>query len=333
MGVIIIAEAGVNHNGKIELAMKLVDEAVKAGVDAIKFQTANPSMNVSQFADKADYQKRTTREGETQLEMLNKLILKNEDFIKIKNYCDAEGIIFLSSTFDYDSLLFLESLDLKYHKVPSGDIINLPYLEQLAKFNRPILLSTGMANMREIEQAINTLVDNGTDRNKITLLHCTTEYPAPIEETNLNAINTLRESFRLSIGYSDHTRGYEASIAAVALGSEVIEKHFTLDRNMEGPDHKASLEPGELREMVRHIRNVEMALGDGIKKPSASELKNMPIVRKSIVAGRYIKSGEVFTTENLLVKRPGDGLSPLRWHDVLGRSAKRDFQEDEQIEL
>jgi N,N'-diacetyllegionaminate synthase len=331
--VLIVAEAGVNHNGDFKTAIQMVDTAIEAGVDAIKFQTGIPGKNVSKFAQKAEYQKRHTSGKESQLEMLNKLVLKNDEFIRLKKYCDSKGIIFFSSAFDFESLKFLESIRVKYHKIPSGDIINLPYLEKVGALNKTVLLSTGMASLGEIESAIKILVKKGTSRNKIILLHCTSEYPAPVNEVNLLAIQTLKNAFKLRVGYSDHTAGIEISLAAVALGAEVIEKHFTLNRNMKGPDHKASIEPAELKSMVNAIRNIESALGDGIKKPSKSEIKNMPVIRKSIVAARSIKKGEKFSVNNLALKRPGNGLSPLMWYDVLGKKAKKDFSEDEPVEL
>lgn len=331
--IFIIAEAGVNHNGHYDIAIQLVDKALEAGADAIKFQTGIPSRNVSRFAPKAAYQKKYTPQDQSQLEMLNKLVLKNSEFIQIKKYCDEKGIIFLSSAFDVESLEFLESLHVICHKIPSGDIVNIPYLEKVGSLNKSVLLSTGMANLGEIEIAVNTLVKSGASKDKITLLHCTTEYPAPVEETNLHAILTLKSAFKLKVGYSDHTPGYEISLAAVALGAEVIEKHLTLDRSMDGPDHKASIEPEEFKKMVIAIRNIENALGDGIKQPSKSERKNMPVVRKSIVAGKKIKKGEILTVQNLALKRPGNGLSPLMWHAILGKKAIKDFSEDEPIEF
>jgi N,N'-diacetyllegionaminate synthase len=331
--VFIVAEAGVNHNGDFRTATKMVDKALEAGVDAIKFQTGIPEKNVSKFAQKAEYQKKHTPARETQLDMLNKLVLKNSEFARIKNYFDKKGIVFFSSAFDFESLDFLESIGVKYHKIPSGDIINLPYLEKVGTLNKNVLLSTGMASLGEIEAAINILAENGTSRKKITLLHCTSEYPAPVNEVNLLAIQTLKNTFKLRTGYSDHTVGIEISLAAVALGAEVIEKHFTLDRHMKGPDHKASIEPAELMSMVDAIRNIESAFGDGIKKPTRSELKNMFVIRKSIVAAKSIKKGEVFSVSNLGLKRPGNGLSPFRWYDILGKTAGKDYSEDEPIEL
>jgi N,N'-diacetyllegionaminate synthase len=331
--VFIVAEAGVNHNGNFETAIRMVDKAFDAGADAIKFQTGIPGKNISKFAQKAEYQKKYTSGRESQLDMLKKLVLKNTEFVRIKKYCDKKGIVFFSSAFDLESLNFLESIGVKYHKIPSGDIINLPYLEKIGTLNKNVLLSTGMSSLGEIETAINILVENGTSRNKIILLHCTSEYPAPVNEVNLFAIQTLKNTFKLRTGYSDHTEGIEISLAAVALGAEVIEKHFTLDRRMKGPDHKASVEPDELKSMVSAIRNIESAFGDGIKKPTRSELKNMTVIRKSIVAAKPIKKGEVFSISNLGLKRPGNGLSPLRWYDILGKAAGKDYSEDEPIEL
>lgn len=329
MGVYIIAEAGVNHNGSFETACRMVDEAKKAGVDCIKFQTFKSCNLVSSKASKADYQKDTTGEG-SQLEMLKKLELSFDEFIKLKEYCDTCGITFLSTPFDMESIAFLNDLDMPFWKIPSGEITNLPYLTAIAKTGRPVVMSTGMCGWEEIDAAIEVLRNNGT--TDISLLQCNTEYPTPFEDVNLKAIQTMRERFNLRTGYSDHTKGIVASIAAVALGAEIIEKHFTLDRNMEGPDHKASLEPSELKEMTDSIRNIEKAIGNGDKKPSESEKKNISVARKSIVAKKDIKAGEVFNEENLTVKRPGTGISPMRWFDIIGRNSDRDYKEDDLIE-
>ncbi len=328
---LIIAEAGVNHNGSFNLACKLVDEAKKAGADIVKFQTAIPEKVISKFAEKADYQKKTTGSGESQLEMVRKITLPYSDFIELKKYCEYKEIAFLSTPFDLSSIEFLEELGCSLWKIPSGEITNLPYLIKIAKTNKEIILSTGMSTIGEVEEAIKVLNDNGA--GKISLLHCTTEYPAPIEDVNLNAMKTMRQKFGLDVGYSDHTKGIEISIAAVALGAKIIEKHFTLDRTMEGPDHKASLEPDELAAMVKAVRNVELAMGNGVKEPSESEKKNISIARKSIIAARTIKAGEILTEENLATKRHGNGINPMRWHDVIGRKAIRDFIEDELIEI
>ena len=330
MGVFIIAEAGVNHNGSFELACKLVDAAKTAGVDCIKFQTFKSNKLVSHTAQKAEYQKETTGDG-SQVDMLKKLELSYNDFLKLKDYCDQVGICFLSTPFDFDSIDFLNSIEMPFWKIPSGEITNYPYLVALAKTGRPVVMSTGMCNVTEIEEAISVLRRNGT--KEIILLHCNTEYPTPFEDVNLRAMQTMHDTFGLDVGYSDHTRGIEIPVAAVALGATVIEKHFTLDRNMEGPDHKASLEPDELAAMVHAIRNVEQAMGSGIKEPSKSERKNIAIARKSIVAAKSIKEGEILTEENLTTKRPGSGVSPMRWPEVIGTKAIRDFDEDEQIEL
>lgn len=331
MRTLIIAEAGVNHNGDIDLAKRMVLEAKKSGVDIIKFQTAKIDLLVSKNAEKANYQKKTTGSQEKQYDMIKKLLLTFEQFRELNDYCKENGITFLSTPFDLVSIDFLDDLNIPFWKVPSGEITNLPYLMKIAKTHKPVIMSTGMSTLEEIEAAMKVLREN--ESGEITLLHCTTEYPAPFEDVNLKAMHTLSEKFNVSVGYSDHTRGIEIPIAAVALGAKVIEKHFTLDRNMAGPDHKASLEPNELKAMVDAIRNIESALGNGIKQPANSEMKNKAVARKSIIAKRDIKEGDIFTEENLTVKRPGDGISPMRWFDVLGNTAIRDFQEDELIEL
>lgn len=328
MSVMIIAEAGVNHNGSYDLACKLVDAAKEAGADIIKFQTFKAKNLVTDDAPKADYQKETTGDA-SQQSMLEKLELSYEDFIRLKAYCDHVGITFLSTPFDMESVGFLDELGIPFWKIPSGEITNYPYLVALAKTGRPIVMSTGMCDMKEIRDAVDVLKENGA--TDIKLLHCNTEYPTPMEDVNLRAMDTMREAFGCEVGYSDHTRGIEVPIAAVAMGAAIIEKHFTLDRNMEGPDHKASLEPDELKQMVQSIRNIETALGSGIKKPSPSEEKNRAVVRKSIVAKRDIKLGEVFTEENLTTKRPGTGMSPMRWKERIGKVADRDFVEGEQL--
>ena len=330
MSVYIIAEAGVNHNGSFELACKLVDAAKAAGVDCIKFQTFKSENLVSHSAQKAEYQKDTTGEG-SQVDMLKKLELSYDEFLKLKEYCDQVGICFLSTPFDFDSIVFLNSIEMPFWKIPSGEITNYPYLVALAKTGKPVVMSTGMCEMEEIEEAIKVLRDNGT--KDIKLLHCNTEYPTPFEDVNLKAMETIRNAFGLEVGYSDHTKGIEVPIAAVALGATVIEKHFTLDRNMEGPDHKASLEPDELAKMVQSIRNIEKSLGTGDKKPSASEKKNIAVARKSIVAKTAIKCGDELSEANITVKRPGNGISPMRWNELIGTKAVRDFKEDELIEL
>ncbi len=331
MKVFVIAEAGVNHNGSIEIAKRLVDKAKEAGANAIKFQTFRAEKLVTKLLEKAEYQKKETEKDENQLEMLRKLELSYTDFIELYEYTKLKGIEFLSTPFDLESIDFLSTLGMKRWKIPSGEITNLPYLLKIAKLKMPVILSTGMSTLEEIKIAAKILRENGV--NDLTILHATTEYPAPFEEVNLNAMITIKNHLHLPIGYSDHTKGIEIPIAAVALGAEVIEKHFTLDRNMDGPDHKASIEPDELKRMVEAIRNVEKALGDNEKKPTKSEIKNIMVVRKSIVAKKKIKKGEIFTEENLTTKRPGNGISPMHWFDVIGRTAKRDFAEDELIEI
>lgn len=330
MSVYIIAEAGVNHNGSFELACKLVDAAKEAGVDCIKFQTFKSNNLVSHNAQKADYQKSTTSDG-SQVDMLKKLELSYEEFLALKDYCDKVGICFLSTPFDFDSIDFLNSIDMPFWKIPSGEVTNLPYLVALATTGKPVVMSTGMCEMVEIEAAIKVLRENGT--KEIKLLHCNTEYPTPFEDVNLKAMQTMHDTFDLEVGYSDHTKGIEVPVAAVALGATIIEKHFTLDRNMEGPDHKASLEPDELKAMVSSIRHIEQALGTGDKIPSPSEKKNITVARKSIVAKLDIIEGEILSEDNITVKRPGTGISPMKWHEVIGTKAVRNFQEDELIEL
>lgn len=326
----IIAEAGDNHNGSIELAYQLVDKAVEAGADCVKFQTFVTEEVISKRAEKAEYQKESTGSEESQYEMVKKLELTFDNFRELQKYAKGKGIEFLSTPFDIPSVDFLESIDIPYFKIPSGEITNLPYLIRIAKTGRNIILSTGMAEMDEIAEAIKVLKENGA--GEISLLHCNTEYPTPMEDVNLKAMLTLKEKFGVKVGYSDHTQGIEVPIAATALGAEIIEKHFTLDHNMEGPDHKASLEPDELKAMVKGIRKIEKALGSGIKTASNSEKKNIDIARKSIVARKKIAKGELLTEENLAVKRPGNGISPMKWFEVVGTEAIRDFEEDEMIE-
>ena len=330
MSVYIIAEAGVNHNGDINLAYQLVDAAKAAGVDCIKFQTFKSENLVSHTAQKAEYQKAATGDS-SQQDMLKQLELSFGEFVSLKEYCDRKGICFLSTPFDFESIEFLNSIEMPFWKIPSGEVTNYPYLVALAKTGKPVVMSTGMCEMQEIEDAITVLRENGT--SEIKLLHCNTEYPTPYEDVNLRAMKTLRDAFGVEVGYSDHTKGIEVPIAAVAMGASVIEKHFTLDRNMEGPDHKASLEPQELKQMVDSIRHIEAALGSGDKKPSPSEKKNMAVARKSIVAAKRIKAGDILTEENITVKRPGNGICPMRWKEVLGTRAVRDFEEDELIEI
>lgn len=331
MGVCIIAEAGVNHNGSVEVAKEMVDKAKEAGADCIKFQTFVTKNVVAINAEKAEYQKQQTNPNESQFDMLKKLELSYEEFIDINEYCQKKDIEFLSTAFDMESIDFLDSLKMRRWKIPSGEITNLPYLTKIAKLRKPVILSTGMSTIEDIIAAVSVLKENGS--GEITVLHCTTEYPASYENVNLSAMKTIRSKLKLPVGYSDHTQGIEISIAAVAMGASVIEKHFTLDRQMEGPDHKASLEPDELKAMVKAIRNVELAIGSGEKKPTELEKKNMLIARKSIHAKRNIVKGERFSEENLIVKRPGHGISPMRWYEVIGQQAPRDFKEDELIEL
>ncbi len=329
MSIIIIAEAGVNHNGSLAAAKQMVLAARNAGADYIKFQTFSPEKLVSVYAEKAEYQKQTTGTEESQLEMLKKLALTQEDFLELKTYCRQQGIGFLSTPFDLDSIHFLDKLNMDFWKLPSGEITNLPYLLEIARTEKPVVMSTGMCGMEEIRQAVDCLKKAGTP--EITLLHCNTEYPTPMEDVNLKAMITMEKEFCLPVGYSDHTRGIEIPVAAAALGACVLEKHFTLDRGMEGPDHQASLEPEELKAMVTAVRNVEEALGSGKKEPSQSEQKNRAVARKSIVAKCRIKKGERFSEENLTVKRPGTGISPMRWPELMGQTADRDYAEDELI--
>lgn len=329
MSIRIIAEAGVNHNGSLELAKKMVDTAKTAGADYIKFQTFVPEKLVSRYAKKAEYQKQTTDAGQSQLEMLDKLALTQADFKGLKEYCERVGIGFISTPFDLESIAFLDSLDMDFWKLPSGEVTNLPYLEAIARTGKRVVMSTGMCEMNEIGDAVRVLEKGGV--TDIVLLHCNTEYPTPFEDVNLLAMRQMAETFGYPVGYSDHTVGIEVPVAAAALGAVVIEKHFTLDKTMEGPDHRASLEPEELEQMVRAIRNIEKSRGNGKKRRMRSEEKNCAVARKSIVAATDIKRGELFTERNLAVKRPGTGISPMRWHDLLGRRAARDYRRDELI--
>lgn len=331
MSVFIIAEAGVNHNGSIELAKKLIDVAVEAGVDAVKFQTFKTENLVSKNAQKADYQKETTDKEESQFDMIKKLELNIDTHHELIVYCKQKNIMFLSTPFDQDSIKLLDNLGLKIFKVPSGEITNFPYLRDIGKLGKKVILSTGMADIGEIEDALDILFESGTRKEDITVLHANTMYPTPMEDVNLKAMVTIGNTFDISYGYSDHTLGIEVDIAAVTLGASVIEKHFTLDKAMEGPDHKASLEPDELKAMVRSIRNIELALGSSIKKPSQSEKSNIQIARKSIVAKTYIKQGEVLSEENLAIKRPGNGISPMFWDEIVGTIAARDYMVDDLI--
>lgn len=329
----IIAEAGVNHNADLGIANKLIQVAVSSGADAIKFQTAIPELVATEYAQKAGYQKQGIGADETQVEMIKKIHFPIQVFSDIKKTCDDKGIVFLSTAFDLKSLRFLKGLEQVCYKIPSGEITNLPYLRHVGRLGRPIILSTGMATMEEIGSALKVLENSGTEKNLITVLHCTTEYPTPMSEVNLTAMISIRDNFGVKVGYSDHTLGIEVAIGAVAMGATVIEKHFTLDRNLPGPDHKSSLEPSELKSMVTAIRNIEVALGDGIKRPMPSEAKNIPVVRKSIVARKAIQAGEMFKVGNLTAKRPGTGISPMYFDEVLGQKARRNFAEDELIEL
>jgi len=325
--VFIIAEAGVNHNGRLDLAYQLIDVAKDAGADAVKFQAFKAENVVSKLADKAKYQKKTTGSDKSQLEMIKELEISFDDFIKLKKYCDKREIMFLSTPFDHQSIDFLYDL-VDIYKIPSGEIINHPYLKHIAAKNKPLIMSTGMANLGEIEEAINTIRSINSEV-KISLLHCTTNYPTPYEEVNLKAMQTLVTVFKLPVGYSDHTLGIEVPVAAVAMGAKIIEKHFTLDKKLPGPDHKASLEPGELKEMVKAIRNIELALGDGIKKPTKDELEIMKVARRSLVATRDIRGGEIIKESDIAIKRPGTGIPPKFKKIVMGMKLINDIKQDE----
>jgi N,N'-diacetyllegionaminate synthase len=329
---LVIAEAGVNHNGDLNLAFQLVEAAAQAGADVVKFQTFQAQELATSQANKAVYQKEATGGAENQLTMLQKLELTPEKHLQLIDHCRCCGIEFLSTAFDPGSINVLASLNLKYWKIPSGEITNLPYLLKIGSLKQPVILSTGMANLGEIEAALDVLEQAGTTRNQIAVLHCTTEYPAPLDEVNLRAMQTIGQAFGVAVGYSDHTDGIAVPIAAVAMGATVIEKHLTLDRTMEGPDHRASLEPDQFSLMVQGIRAIERALGDGIKRPTASERANLPIVRKSLVASRAIQAGEPFTADNICAKRPGTGISPMHWYALLSRTATRAYTPDELIE-
>lgn len=329
MSVLIIAEAGVNHNGNIENAKEMVRKAKEAGADYVKFQTFIPNKLVSRNATKAEYQKKKTDSNQSQLEMLENLALTFDDFKALKQYCEEMKIGFISTPFDLDSIDFLNDLNMDFWKIPSGEITNLPYLEKIAKTKKKVILSTGMCEIYEIKEAISVLERYGcTD---VILLHCNTEYPTPFNDVNLLAMNHIKCELNKPVGYSDHTIGIEVPIAAVALGAVVIEKHFTLDKNMEGPDHTASLDPIELKSMVKSIRNIEKSLGDGIKKRTVSEKKNLLVARKSIVAAQSISMGEIFTENNLTIKRPGTGISPMYWYDIIGKKATHNYCEDDLI--
>ncbi len=331
MSVYIIAEAGVNHNGKLDLALKLCDAAKEAGVDAVKFQTWKTENIVTASARQAAYQTENTGKEESQYDMLKGLELSYDHFRTIQDYCKKIGIDFLSTPDEEESLEFLVSLGLPFIKVGSGEVTNIPYLRKIGSCKKPVILSTGMSNIAQVALAYDTLLQAGADG--VSLLHCTTNYPCPYNEVNLKAMITLREAFKCQVGYSDHTMGTEVPVAAVAMGAEIIEKHFTLDKNMEGPDHKASLEPAELKQMVQQIRNIEVALGDGIKRPNKSESENAKVVQKSILAKRFIKKGEILTENILTVKRAGEGISASLWDSVIGAPAIKDFEIDEPIKL
>lgn len=329
--VFIIAEAGVNHNGSIELAKKLIDVAVDAGVDAVKFQTFKAEKLVSKNAEKADYQKETTDASESQFDMIKKLELDADTHKELITYCQEKNIMFLSTPFDHDSIILLRDLGLKIFKIPSGEITNLPYLRHVGSLDKQVVLSTGMSNLKEVGDALNILVNSGTSKENITILHANTMYPTPMEDVNLNAMLTIQREFGVAVGYSDHTLGIEVDIAAVSMGASIIEKHFTLDKTMDGPDHKASLEPEELKAMVSAIRNIEKALGGYEKKLSPSEGVNIDIARKSIVANQIIKKGDILSNKNIAIKRPGTGISPMAWDNIIGTSATKDYQVDDLI--
>lgn len=329
--VYIIAEAGVNHNGSIEIAKQLIDAAVQAGVDAVKFQTFKTESLVCKDAKKAEYQTETTDKAESQFEMLKKLELTVDMHKELIEYCKQKNVAFLSTPFDLESIDLLEQLGMEVYKIPSGEITNYPYLRKIGHTGKKVIMSTGMSSIEEVRQAVKVLRENGS--KEVVVLHCNTEYPTPMSDVNLKAMLTLKEELGLEVGYSDHTKGIEVPIAATALGATVIEKHFTLDKNMVGPDHKASLEPEELKQMVQAIRNIEKALGDGKKEPSQSEKKNIQVVRKSIVAKCDISAGETFSENNITTKRPGTGINPMNWEKVIGKKAKKNFKVDELIEL
>lgn len=331
MKTLIIAEAGVNHNGSLELAKKMADVAKAAGADIVKYQTAKPELVISTFAEKAEYQKEQTGAGESQLDMVRKIHFGFEAHRELQAYCESIGIAYLSTPFDLDSIDFLESLGMPIFKIPSGEITNLPYLEKVAALHKPVILSTGMSELSEVGDALRILQEGGA--GEVTILHCNTEYPTPLKDANVRAMLDIHAHFGTPVGFSDHTLGLAAPLAAVALGAVVIEKHFTLDKNMEGPDHKASMDPAELAALVKAIRETELVLGSGHKAVTDSERKNKAVARKSIVAIKPIQKGEVLSEENLYVKRPGSGISPMRWHEVLGTRAVRDFAPDELIEL
>ena len=329
---LIIAEAGVNHNGDINLAKQLVDVAADSGADYVKFQTFNAERIVTKTADKAEYQKQSSDSSESQFEMLKWLELSVEMHLELIEHCEHRSIKFLSTGFDIQSVDLLVGLGLSLIKIPSGEITNLPFLRYIGSLGLPVILSSGMSTMKEIADALLILEQTGLPRAQITVLHCTTEYPTPMDEVNLRAMNSIRNTLGVAVGYSDHTLGIEVSVAAAALGASVIEKHFTIDRALPGPDHKASLEPDELFAMVKAIRNIEVALGSDVKEPTISEIKNIRIARKSILAGRKIEIGEILSASNLVIKRPGDGVSPMRWDHLIGQIASREYLPDEKID-
>lgn len=331
--VFIIAEAGINHNGNVNIAKKLIDIAVAAGADAVKFQTYKTENVLSRNIPKAEYQIRQTNSQETYFDMAKKLELSEGEFVELNEYCKGKGTVFLSTPFDIESIYFLSRLELKTFKIGSGEITYLPFLREVGRLDKKVIISTGASSMEEVKRAFYVLIRSGTNRKNITVLHCNTEYPTPVEDVNLKAMLTIKDELNCRVGYSDHTRGLEVSIAAVALGAKVIEKHFTLDNEMEGPDHQASLNPEELKNMVDAIRNIEKAMGTGVKNVSSSEKQNKQIVRRSIVASKQIIKGEVFSDENITARRPGSGISPMAWDTVIGKTAKRDFEKGSLIEL
>jgi N,N'-diacetyllegionaminate synthase len=333
MSVFIIAEAGVNHNGSVELAKQLIDVASNSGADAVKFQTFKAENLVAKNTQKAEYQKQTTDATESQFDMIKKLELDIDTHKKLITYCQEKNIIFLSTPFDHDSIDLLSDLGLQTFKIPSGEITNLPYLRRIGSLDKQIVLSTGMSNLQEVGDALTALISSGASKENITVLHANTMYPTPMKDVNLNAMLTIQKEFDVAVGYSDHTLGIEVDIAAVAMGASCIEKHFTLDKTMEGPDHKASLEPEELKAMVNAIRNIEKALGSSEKKPSPSESTNIDIVRKSIVASKNIQKGVLLTEKNITTKRPGNGISPMKWDEVLGSKSIKDYRVDEMIDV
>lgn len=330
---LVIAEAGVNHNGDINLAHKLIDAAVEVGADIIKFQTFKSELITTENAQKASYQIKNGLKDETQQEMLSKLELSHENHYQLIKHCKEVNIEFLSTAFDEQSISFLSNLDLKRMKIPSGEITNLPYLRKISSLKKSVILSTGMATLEEVKSALNVIKSEGIKNSEITILHCSTEYPASKKTVNLTAMETIRNSLKVDVGYSDHTEGIEIAIAAAALGARIIEKHITLDKGLIGPDHKASTEPTLFKEMIKSIRNIDQALGNGVKEPSLKEIENRKIVRKSIVAAREIKKGEIFTQNNLIIKRPGVGISPMKWDKILGKKSKYNFQKDDLIKL